>query len=757
MAYTAQQILEMASKPGGGQALYEQYQQGAVSIQDVDAALAGTGKTASEWLASNVGTTTQPNTGQSTPVTTGQTNNQVWDANTIYETAKQTGGGKILYNQYKSGNLTMDQIDAALAPNMGEIAAAGNPLTAKDWINQNVDAGGNVYTTPVINRSTSGINPPLPNTSPADESLRNDIARGNVSIPGADLQAIPTPLEGTLTPQGSVQQIQPPTTVQASVAGAAPIVQTQTADAATAANMAAIGTSTMEAAEAGTTQPTTAAQGTVSDQAIAGVTFTPSAESQAEAATVVAPDGAMVEAVVGTMPPEAIAEAAEIAGLETARIERAKNQLRKAGLSDQDIADFGNDPNALELRLTDFSEEQRGIIGGLPEEALVSTQMEQLLAGIENGEVPLWAKPAVASVEAMLARRGMSASTVAREELVNAIITASLPVAQLNAQSIKESVLQQRGFEQQAAVMQAQLNQQATLQNAQNVFALNIRNLDAEQQAALANSQFMQTVALTETNNRQQTAIQNAVNMMNLDVAQLDSNTRLAVENAKSFLQMDLTNLNNAQQALLIDTQYEQQRLLSNASAQNAAKQFNAASENQTNQFMASLAANINQFNAQQVNAIETFNATEANKISAQNAGNQIAVEQFNAQIRTQVDQFNSQQEAAIEQWNAANAQAIEQSNIQWRRQANTADTAAQNAINQQNVQNAFALTQQAQAALWQELRDKATFTWQSYENKEDREAQLYAVAIGNEAAAAHNYDHTTHLVNLAKSFFGGA
>jgi hypothetical protein len=153
---------------------------------------------------------------------------------------------------------------------------------------------------------------------------------------------------------------------------------------------------------------------------------------------------------------------------------------------------------------------------------------------------------------------------------------------------------------------------------------------------------------------------------------------------------------------------------------------------------------------------MQQFNATEKNKVGAVNAGNKIAGDQFNTQLMAQVDQFNSQQELAVEQWNSANRQAVEQSNVQWRRQANTADTAAQNAVNQQNVQNAFNMTLQAQAALWQELRDRATFDLQAYENRQDREAQLYASAIGNEAAAGRNYDATTHLVNLAKSFFGG-
>ena len=52
-----------------------------------------------------------------------------------------------------------------------------------------------------------------------------------------------------------------------------------------------------------------------------------------------------------------------------------------------------------------------------------------------------------------------------------------------------------------------------------------------------------------------------------------------------------MTNINNEQQANILRAQQEQQRLLSNQAAENAAAQFNATSQNQTNQFMAGLAA----------------------------------------------------------------------------------------------------------------------------------------------------------------------
>ena len=66
---------------------------------------------------------------------------------------------------------------------------------------------------------------------------------------------------------------------------------------------------------------------------------------------------------------------------------------------------------------------------------------------------------------------------------------------------------------------------------------------------------------------------------------------------SKEFLQMDMANLNNQQQGIILKSQQDQQRILSDQAAQNAARQFNSASETQTNQFMANLEAQMNQYN----------------------------------------------------------------------------------------------------------------------------------------------------------------
>ena len=470
-----------------------------------------------------------------------------------------------------------------------------------------------------------------------------------------------------------------------------------------------------------------------------------------EAAEVEVVSGALQERVIGTISPEAKAQAAKVAGTSLARVTRAKKQLRNAGLSEEDIQELGNDPEALEVRLTDFTEEQRGIVEGLPEEALVSNQIDSLLEGVENGNIPPWASPAVAAVEQMLAQRGMSASTVGRDSLLNAIITSALPIAQANAQAIQQSVTQQKSIEATAALKDAEMSQQTALFNAQNVFQMDMAQFSADQQRAVNNAKFLQTVSLTNANMEQQAVVQDAVLLSQANLAEADQNTKLGIQHAQAFLAMDMANLNNQQQANVLKAQQLQQRLLSNQSAANAALQFNATSEQQTNQFMASLKAQTDQFNATQTNAMAQFNAQQENAAEARRVANEFEAAKLDAQMATEIDKFNSAQAFAREQFNVQNATAIAQSNVQWRRQANTADTAAINAVNQQNAQNAFGLTSAAQNFLWQELRDEADYIFKRWDNEESRKASLMIAALGNEGATSKESAWGTNLAAITK------
>jgi len=94
--------------------------------------------------------------------------------------------------------------------------------------------------------------------------------------------------------------------------------------------------------------------------------------------------------------------------------------------------------------------------------------MEGLLAGIEEDQIPTWARPAVDAVNSMMARRGLRASTVGRDALFNAIIQSALPIAQSNAQALQARATQNLSNEQQANLQQASQVMQQRMANLAN-------------------------------------------------------------------------------------------------------------------------------------------------------------------------------------------------------------------------------------------------------------------------------------------------
>ena len=583
------------------------------------------------------------------------------------------------------------------------------------------------------------------------------IARGEIpegAIPTAKLERVPTgpEFEAEALQLAQRKGVTPEFVKQAGIEA----VQ-KMEDVATIAAPTPLTAAQMEAVQVTEAPEIDVARGEVSDESLAKAAQVERVQP-IEGVDVTIPEGALAQRVIGTLSDGAKSTAAINVGTSLSRITRAKKQLSNAGVSDADIAELGNDPEALEARLADFSEEERGLIAGLPQEALVSNQLDSLLSGIEEGNIPTWASPAVARVEQMLAQRGMSASTVARDALLNTIIQAAMPIAQSNAQAIQQSVAQQRGIEAQAAEANAQRLQQTAMQNAQNVFQLDMAQFRADQQTSLSNSKFLQTVGLAEANNDQQATIQNALLMSQANLAEADFYQKAQIQNAQAFLQMDVQNLNNQQQANVLRAQQDQQRMLSNQAAQNAARQFNAASENQTQQFMASLNTQINQFNAAQMNAAEQFNIQQSNAAEARRIQNELEVNKANAAIVNQVRQYNNQIDFQREQWNAANQQAVLNSNVAWRRQANLADTAAQNAINQQNAQNAFNLSSQAQAFLWQELRDQADydFKWATDSANRKLNAMIAAASAEGDAAKTWSSNFNNASTTIERIFGGG-
>ena len=361
-----------------------------------------------------------------------------------------------------------------------------------------------------------------------------------------------------------------------------------------------------------------------------------------------------------------------------------------------------------------FAEQIQAATATPSKQATVQGQLETLMAQFDNGQTPAWAAGSMRNAMATLSARGLGASSMAGQAVIQAAMEAALPIAQADANVMASFEAQNLSNRQQRAMLAAQQRAQfigqefdqafqARVANAARIGDIANMNFTAEQQIALENSRIANTVNMQNLNNRQALVMAEAAALSNMDMANLNNRQQAAVQNAQNFMQMDMANLSNQQQTDLFKAQQRVQSLFTDQAAQNAAAQFNATSQNQVDQFFSSLSAQVSQFNATQANAQSQFNAGQRNTI-----------ERFNAEINNQRDQFNAQ-----------NRLIIDQSNAQWRREIATADTVAVNRANELNATALLGLSQSAYNNLWQYYRDNMEWAWTSAENERQRVANI--------------------------------
>jgi hypothetical protein len=341
--------------------------------------------------------------------------------------------------------------------------------------------------------------------------------------------------------------------------------------------------------------------------------------------------------------------------------------------------------------------------------ASMAKEMDDLLSGMEEGNVPLWARPAVTKVEQMLAGRGISASSIGRDSLFNAIIQSALPMAQQDA-----------SFKQDAFKTNYNAKVQAIFTDVNMEFAA---------------KQFNAT-SINQTN-QFRTQLQAQVD--NQNAARADGMAQFNT-NLKAQIDLDFTARQDA--AAKFNTNLDAQLGLDAAARQDSASQFNI-----------NLGAQLDLDAAARQDRIAQFNTDAQSRADLSNAARRDATDQFNVQTDVSSQQFNSSQansmaqmtaqiQSSRDQFNANMATQIEQSNVNWRRQLNTANTAGENAVNQANVQNAFNLSNQGLTFLWQEQRDEAHWDNQASEKEKTRKAEkeiallMAASEVGVEAGS---------------------
>jgi len=394
-----------------------------------------------------------------------------------------------------------------------------------------------------------------------------------------------------------------------------------------------------------------------------------------------------------------------------------------------------------------FTEQIQAATATPTDQATVQGQLANLTANFDASNPPSWAVGALRGVQAQMAQRGLGASSMAGQAMVQAALESALPIAQADAQvqasfeSANLSNRQQRAMlaaQQRATFIGQEFDQgfQARVQNAAKIGDIANMNFTAEQNIALENSRAANTMNLNNLSNKQAMTMAEASALANMDMSNLNNRQQSAVQNAQSFLQMDMANLSNTQQANMFNAQQRIQSLFTDQASENASRQFNATSQNQVDQFFSQLGQQANQFNATQVNAQEQFNAGQTNTI-----------ERFNAELNNQRDQFNAQ-----------NQTVIAQSNANWRRQIATADTATTNRSNELNAQNLLGISNQAYNNLWQYYGDTMEWAWTSAENERSRVIELAKSQLAADSAAdiqnlKNDYNSSTGFGKLIGTF----
>ena len=166
--------------------------------------------------------------------------------------------------------------------------------------------------------------------------------------------------------------------------------------------------------------------------------------------------------------------------------------------------------------------------------------------------------------------------------------------------------------------------------------------MEASLPIAQQDAEFFKTLTIKNLDNRQQATINRATVLSKFDLANLDAREAAAVTNAKAFLEMDLTNLSNEQQAEIINVQSMVQALLEDTNQENLARRFSAETQNEFTKFYDELGVQVAQFNTNVMTEIAKFNAGETNDATEFLMKLENQREQFYKNMMFAVDESNA-------------------------------------------------------------------------------------------------------------------
>ena len=397
----------------------------------------------------------------------------------------------------------------------------------------------------------------------------------------------------------------------------------------------------------------------------------------------------------------------------------------------QDVAEnILEDVGELVTNVDGISQESLGAVASLPREALVSSQMESLLAGMETGETPTWARPAVEAVENKMVERGLSISSVGRDSLFNAIIQSALPIAQSNAQALQQRATQNLSNEQQALIQDRQISadflvknagfkQQMDLANLSNDQQMRLANLSAQNLASSENLSASQQTELANLNSQMQSNLLQAKLAQEMGVVQLNVDQQTAIRNASMVANIDFTKYTTAQQNALANSKFMQSMTMADFNANQQSAMQNATTLASMDLATADQNTKLSITNAQNFLQMDMTNLSNAQQASIMDQ--QLMQQRFlsNQAAENAARQFNSASENQTNQFMANLAQQIETFNstqLNTMNQFNTSETNRNRAINAQNELDAQKFNNQikSQIRMFDSELDFKTSQWNS-------------------------------------------
>tara|TARA_R100001443_G_C3357688_1_gene178328 strand:+ start:549 stop:2726 length:2178 start_codon:yes stop_codon:yes gene_type:complete len=374
--------------------------------------------------------------------------------------------------------------------------------------------------------------------------------------------------------------------------------------------------------------------------------------------------------------------------------------------------------------------------------ALVQGQLDNLMDDFEGGATPVWAAGAMRTALAALNARGLNASSLAGQAIVQAAMESAIPIAQTDAGTVAKFELENLSNRQQATILGAEqratflgqefdMEFQTRVKNASTISEIAKQNYDADVQIALENARMANTVDLANLEAENAKVLSDAAALTKMDLTNLTNKQQAEVANAENTLAMDMKNLDNKQQVTVLKGEAKVQALFKDQAAENAAAQFNASEKNKVDMFMEGLVATMQRHNSEQKNVMEQVKFTETN-----------AMNKFFSTLKENRAQFNAQNDLVIAQANA-----------QWYQQVTTTNTAAKNAANMQDAQNATSMTKTQLDHTFQAERDMMNWIFTADDNDKTRAANLMIAQL--EANAQAESDRATGWSSIFQSVLG--